>query len=77
LKRVPAQFFRAVGVLSILAGVFAFFCVWIVSLFPGPSTGSLVLVGIVTPFFALSIGAAVLKVLLIGERYQLFRWHKP
>ena len=77
MKRAPAQFIRALGLMSVLAWFFAFFSAWIVSLLPRPSTESMVIVGVVAAIFVIPMGASFAWLMLVAARHRLFRWDKP
>ena len=78
MKRAPATFFRAVGTLTGLAGLFLVFIGAVFALVPNHPDGRVrALVLAVMGLFMIAMVVSIVWLLLVTGRYRLFRWNKP
>ena len=78
MKRAPATFFRAVGTVASLCGLFLIFMGSVFAFDPNrpdKHVDSLVLA--VAGVFIIMFVASTVRLLLIAGKYRLFRWDKP
>lgn len=78
LKRAPSIYFRALGALLGMSAVEVTVLVWmLVSFLAAPSVRAAEILALVMALLLLPMGAALVCVFVLADRYRLFRWDKP
>ena len=77
MKRAPASYFRVIGALAAVAGLFAIFIAWITTIFPRPSVASLIVFLALLSVFLITLSGLLAWMLILAARHRLFRWDKP
>lgn len=74
LHRAPPIYFRAMGTLVTSTALVGFFLVWVISVMPQPSPGTLEVLVAGLLLLTMTTGASLAWLLYLSARYRLFRW---
>jgi hypothetical protein len=75
--RAPPIYFRAMGTFVASAALVGFFLVWVISVMPQPSPGTLEVLVAWLLLLMLTNGSSLAWMIYLSVRYRLFRWDRP